>query len=382
LWLAGIDLRLTILAVPPVLPLIHRDLALDEKAVAALTGLPVLIFCVAAIPGSLLIVRIGARRALVAGLILTALGSACRGIGPSTPMLFAMTFVMGAGVAIMQPALPSPVGNCCRNAAGLATAVYAKGLLISEAVAAALTLPLVLPLAGGSWELAFALWSVPVLLTAALLVVATRRRTEPLGKSGMLWWPDLKSRTTWGLGVLSGGGAAVYFGANAFIPDFLQAHGDTDLIGPCLTALNMAQLPSSLLILLFARRLTGRKIPLMAAGIGCLVASALFAIGTPFAEIAGATAFGASASFSLILALALPPLVAEPGEVARLAGGMLTIGHALGFLLPLVGGIVWDATGTSASAFLPVILGTVVQLLGVAVLSRGEARRGRPKALV
>ena len=26
LWLLGIDLRLTILAVPPVLPLIHRDL--------------------------------------------------------------------------------------------------------------------------------------------------------------------------------------------------------------------------------------------------------------------------------------------------------------------------------------------------------------------
>jgi len=25
LWLAGIDLRLTLLAVPPVLPLIHRD---------------------------------------------------------------------------------------------------------------------------------------------------------------------------------------------------------------------------------------------------------------------------------------------------------------------------------------------------------------------
>ena len=34
LWLAGIDLRLTLLAVPPVLPLIHRDLALDETTVA------------------------------------------------------------------------------------------------------------------------------------------------------------------------------------------------------------------------------------------------------------------------------------------------------------------------------------------------------------
>jgi hypothetical protein len=39
LWLAGIDMRLTLLAVPPVLPLIHQDLQLDEKGVAALSGL-------------------------------------------------------------------------------------------------------------------------------------------------------------------------------------------------------------------------------------------------------------------------------------------------------------------------------------------------------
>jgi len=35
LWLGGIDLRLTLLAVPPLIPLIHRELNLDGKAVAA-----------------------------------------------------------------------------------------------------------------------------------------------------------------------------------------------------------------------------------------------------------------------------------------------------------------------------------------------------------
>ena len=61
MWLAGSDLRLTLLAVPPVLPLIHADLRLDEKGVAALSGLPVLLLGIAAVPGSLLIARIGAR---------------------------------------------------------------------------------------------------------------------------------------------------------------------------------------------------------------------------------------------------------------------------------------------------------------------------------
>src|SRR5207237_8653536 len=87
LWLAGTDLRLTLLAVPPLLPIIHTDLHLDEKGVAALGGLPVLLFGIAAVPGSLLIARIGPRRALIVGLCVIGLASALRGLGPSVPML-------------------------------------------------------------------------------------------------------------------------------------------------------------------------------------------------------------------------------------------------------------------------------------------------------
>ena len=61
MWLAGIDLRLTLLAVPPLLPLIHDELQLDEKGVAALSGLPVLLFGLAAVPGAMLIARVGPR---------------------------------------------------------------------------------------------------------------------------------------------------------------------------------------------------------------------------------------------------------------------------------------------------------------------------------
>lgn len=109
LWLSGAALRLTILAVPPVLSLIHHDLHLDETEVGALTGLPVLLLALAAVPGSLLVSRMGARRALLVGLILIAFSGAVRGVGSSVPVLFVMTFVMGCGVAISQPCLPSLV---------------------------------------------------------------------------------------------------------------------------------------------------------------------------------------------------------------------------------------------------------------------------------
>ena len=102
LWLAGADLRLGMLAVPPVLPLIHHDLGLSEKAVGLLSGLPILMLGLAAIPGSALIARVGARRAAIAGLVLVAATGAARGVGPSWPMLFGMTLLMGAGVAVIQ----------------------------------------------------------------------------------------------------------------------------------------------------------------------------------------------------------------------------------------------------------------------------------------
>jgi len=247
LWLAGIDLRLTILALPPVLPLIHRDLDLSEKLVAALTALPVLLFAIIAIPGSLLIARIGARRALLTGLLLTALGSAGRGLGPSMPMLFGMTFLMGAGISIMQPALPSLVSDWFEAKPGLATAVYANGLLIGEILGAALTLPLILPLVGGSWGASFAVWAVPVLVTAVLIAAATPNRRPAPNVPAALWWPDWRDTQTWQVGLILGGGSSIYFVANAFIPDYLHATSAETLIGPCLTSLNLGQLPASFL---------------------------------------------------------------------------------------------------------------------------------------
>src|SRR5262249_57038486 len=79
LWLGGVALRLTILAVPPAIPLIHDELNLSATQIGILTGLPSMLFAFAAVPGSLLIARLGIRAALVAGLAFTALGGAVRG---------------------------------------------------------------------------------------------------------------------------------------------------------------------------------------------------------------------------------------------------------------------------------------------------------------
>lgn len=374
LWLAGIDLRLTILAVPPVLPLIHRDLALNETAVAALSGLPVLLFGLVAIPGSLLIARLGARRALILALLAVAAASALRGAGPAAPLLFAMTFVMGAGVAVMQPALPSLVSRWFPASVALATAVYANGLLIGEALSASLTLPLVLPWVGESWEWSFVVWAVPVVITA-LLVIAFTPHEEAARPGAVLWWPDWRDARTWRLGLLQGAGSALYFACNAFIPDYFHATGRPELVGSCLTALNVGQLPASFIILAFARGLTGKRWPFVTAGLAGLAALGGLLLPLALPNILGAGIAGFAAAFVLILTLALPPLLAGPEDVHRLSAGMFAIGYTLAFIVPLLGGAIWDATAIIAAAFLPGAVGAVIVV--IVALTLRPADRGR-----
>ncbi len=109
LWLAGAAMRIPLLVVPPVIPLIHNDLHMTETQVGALMGMPLVMFALAAIPGSLLIARLGAVRVAFLGLLIAALGSAARGTTADVWTLYAATVVMGGGISILQPAMPTLV---------------------------------------------------------------------------------------------------------------------------------------------------------------------------------------------------------------------------------------------------------------------------------
>jgi len=352
LWLAGADLRLTLLAVPPVLPLIHRDLGLSEKAIGLLSGLPILLLGVAAIPGSLAIARIGARRAAILGLLFVAATAAARGIGPSWPMLLGMTLLMGAGIAVIQPALPTLVAEWFAGMPGFATAVYANGFLIGEAAPAALTIPLVLPLVANSWAASFVVWSLPLAATALIIALATPHVPRHAAAPPALWWPDWRRPLTWQLGLLMGGTGGLYFSANAFVPDYLHAVGRPELVAPCLGALNSGQLPASFLMLFLSRRMSRSRVPFVAMPLLATASLAGLLLPSAWLIVLGAAAMGFFGAFVLILTLALPPLLAAPDDVPRLAAGMFTIGYGMSCLIPLLGGALWDATGVPASAFL------------------------------
>src|SRR5438128_3598831 len=149
LWLGGIDLRLTMLAVPPLIPLIHRELHLDEKAVGGL------------------------------------------------------------------------------------------------------------PLAHGDWRWAVATWSVLVALSTIPIGVAAPKRASRVAPPSR-WWPDWGQGQAIRIGIVMGMASAAYFGANAYIPDFLDQTGRHNLISPALALLNGSQLLTAPAVALWPQLLTGR----------------------------------------------------------------------------------------------------------------------------
>lgn len=364
LWLAGINLRITLLAIPPLLPFIHRDLSLNEAGVAALLGLPVAMLAVAATLGSMLIARFNARRAAILAIAIFGLSSGLRGIGPSLAMLFAMTFVMGASLAVLQPAMPTLVFHWAPRNVGLATAVYTNGLLTGELIGAGLTSQLILLLAG-NWRLALAFWAIFPLATAMVLAgLAPRLQTRQSATSK--WrWPDFKHARTWRLGLTQTGTSIIYWGANAFLPDYLRHAGASHLVAPCLFWLNALQVPASLVILPFSDRLAGRAWPIQSMALLSAAGLGLFFFPYDWARLSGAAILGFASAFAFVLILAFPPLLAEDSnEVHRISAGMFTIGYGISSVLPLAGGIAWDRTGIAAIAMAPVAIGVLCLLFG------------------
>src|SRR6516164_5516586 len=106
LWLAGAALRVSVLAVPPVIASLRSDLAMSATEIGILSGLPMIMIAAAAVPGSLAISKFGALRTLVGALVLAAIGAGLRGFIPDVAALLASTTIMSLGIAIAQPALP------------------------------------------------------------------------------------------------------------------------------------------------------------------------------------------------------------------------------------------------------------------------------------
>jgi len=376
LWFAGLGMRTTLLAVPPVIPLIHDDLHMTETQVGLLIGLPLFTFALAAVPGALLIARWSAVRIVTAALIVIAFASMARAGAFDIWTLYAATIAMGFGIAIMQPALPTLVQHWLPERIALGSAVSTNGLLVGVAAGPALTIPFVLPAVGQSWRLDLVVWTVPVIAAALLyLAIAPRETPAALGETREMprWWPDWKSPVLWLLALTFGSNNAIYFAVNGFLADFLNSRGEGAWIAATLGWTNGSQLAASFLLLGIAERIKLRAWPYLVFGPLPLAGVLGIIFGHGWWIVAGGTLVGFSLAFTFVLTFALPAALSPPGEVHRIAGGMFAISYTIAVIIPVVSGAFWDLTGLPWTLFLPVVVcGITLTALGYLLTLRAH----------
>jgi CP family cyanate transporter-like MFS transporter len=187
-------------------------------------------------------------------------------------------------------------------------------------------------------------------------------------RSGAAWWPNWRDPLIWRLGLILGSVNAMYFVTNAFLPDYVIATGRPDLVSSALTALNFAQLPAAFLMLPLAQRLFARPSAYMATGFLSFVSvGAILLMSGPWI-VFWSGVLGFAGAVTLILVLALPPVLSAPGDVPRTSAGMFTVSYSCAMALSWLVGWLWELTSAPIVGFVLIALcGLVIVALSSTV---------------
>jgi CP family cyanate transporter-like MFS transporter len=372
LFIAGVAMRMTLLVMPPVIPLVHDELHMSETQVGLLVGLPLAVFAVAAVPGSLLIARIGATLAVTLGMAIAAIAGGARAAAVDVWTLYAAAIVSGFGVAIMQPGMPTLVRDWLPKRIAFGTIGYSAGMLMGATFPAVLTIGYVLPAVGGSWRLDVVLWALPAILIAPVFLLLSpkkRNASNTTAASMGRWWPDWKDPVVWLLGFTFASNNSPYFVTSAFLGDYLVTLGKPELLGSALGWLNGSQIVALAVLFLTADRLHMRAWPFLVFGPIMLAAFlVIIFVQSSIAIVVATAVLGIAAAVTMTAILALPAFLSRPADVPRTAAGMFTVSYTCAIIIPTICGALWDMTGRPWTAFVPLcicavaltVLGTVV----------------------
>lgn len=381
LILLGLNLRIGVAAIGPVIGDIRASLGLSATTVSLLTTIPVVVFGAFAFLTPGLTRRLGMHRLLGVVLLVLAAGILLR-LQPSMPALFAGTVLVGAAIAVGNVVMPAAIKQDFSHRIGVMMGLYTMALFVGAAFASGVTAPL-LPVLGGSWRAALAIWAVPALLALTVWVPQLRRApgrmkagrsvaevpsehgeppfrsilTDPvaIAVTGFMGLQSLSYYTTvtWVPTILQDAGMEVS-AAGAMIAYSAFPAAVAALISPALASRTRpAWLPPVLAVLLLGAAYLGL---IVSAANGALVWMTLLGLG-----------LGASISLSLTYIVWRSP-------TAQLTGHLSTMSQGFGYLIaglgPLGVGALHGLTGswTVPLAVLGAIL--ILQLFCGVVASR------------
>jgi AAHS family 3-hydroxyphenylpropionic acid transporter len=371
-WLVGFAMWAPMFCVPPMEHILKEALQLSHAQTSLLYVAPVLMLAALAIPGGLLADRIGAKKAAGIGTIVIVAGTVLRGAATDASSLLAFTLIYGAGLGLSFPNIPKLISAWFpRERAGVATGLFTSGILTGIALAVAITVPFIFPLAG-TFQGAFFVWSIPPVVAAILWWALVREPAAGEVQAGSVSQGNtpfrqiLRNRRLWlaaGLLLLHN---FFFYSWTGWAPTLMRLKGATPELAGLITSVTIwVAIPAAFLIPRLAYRMGVRKPFLWVPGI-ILALAAWGVIGAtiPMSWFLMALV-GAAIIARFTTILALPVEMMPSKDVGKASGVILSLGYVGGVLGALVGGRILDITGSLDHSFL-VLVAVSVAAVGIA----------------
>jgi CP family cyanate transporter-like MFS transporter len=367
------NLRPALAGVPPLVPHIQTELHLSNAWLGVLTLLPVLCMGIFAPVAHWASTIWGSAPVVLAATVLLTVGSAMRLAGSNVLLLYAATFVVGIGIAVVGTLLPRLVKTMFPpEHVGLVTGVYMLAIMLGATIGAGMSEPLANALA--SWEESLAAWSLVGVLglvawtPLALVVWRHRREVTAQSVGSALPW---RHPTAWHItGYLVTQSLAFYSTLAWMAPSYVKIGWNPEEAGYLLSAFTAVQIVAGLLMPVVSDRVRDLRLLLipatLAAGVG-LVGIGVAPTAAPWfwAVLIG---FGQGSAFALALVL-LVRFAASPHASGGLSAMGFLVGYSVASVGPLAMGALRDFTGGFEAAWL-VLGGLMVPQLVICVALR------------
>jgi CP family cyanate transporter-like MFS transporter len=380
LFLAAFTLRPQLVGIGPLLSTIQRSLGVSHSVAGLLSTAVVLCMGVFAPVAYMIARRVGPRWAIAGALALIAVFGGLRLLVGPAGAVIALTLPIGVGTAVAGSLMPLVVRESWSGRPVLATAMYATGINLGAATAAAVAVPLSNALSG--WRGPLAVFSaVTAVMTVAWLGLSRGYGERPVTAPGQPSRLPLGNRTAWLLAGIFGLVSVTYYGVNAWLPSAFTERGwSHDSAGLLLTVVNGVTIPVGLFLAFRGDRFGSRRFWL-AVGATFQLCGLLGVILAPGAGFAWAAMIGAAIGLLFPSMMTMPLDVADhPEDVGAMAALMLGGGYTVAALGPFLLGVIRDVAG-SFSLAMWVLFAITAMVLAVALLTTNDRLRRRPRAV-
>lgn len=346
IMLVSFNLRPSITAIGPLVPLIRADLGISNGWAGFLTTLPLLTFATFSLFSAAIGKKLGNPQAILLALFILLIGSIIRVLGGSD-LLFIGTGLTGIGIVICNVLLIPLIKNRLPNKIGIVTASYSAGMTLTAAIASGISAPLAIDL-GWGWRGSLLSWSA-LILVGIILWAPQTKVPKPIIQTNIneikinVW----KSRLAWQVSLFMGVQSLLFFTLVAWLPDMMITRGLSAVeSGILVSTMQIIGLIGTFISPIVAVKFKDQiGIILVLGAMYILGFSALF-IHVLWINFIGLTLVGLALGSSISLAYTLIGLRTGNDKVtASLSGMAQSAGYYLAALGPILFGIAYDVFG-------------------------------------